>query len=135
MSETLILIAAVIVAALLGYTLARVRGREGAVEQGRLTLDSQPTATTTKIAVTPSSNPTVLADAVESALASLPESAAAEPLPGIHLSIKANVKMVFKLPSKEVADAVAERERAKGMSVVVTPPDATDQHWRVTSTK
>jgi hypothetical protein len=135
MSETLILIAAVIVAALLGYTLARVRGREGVVGQGRLTLDSQPNATTAKIAVTPSSNPSALADAVESAIASLPESVAAEPLPGIHMSIKANVKMIFKLPSKEAAEAVAERERAKGMSVVVTPPDATDQNWRVTSTK
>jgi len=134
MSETSILIVAVIVAALFGYALARLRGRENVANQGRLTIDSPATTTPTTL-VTQSSAPSVVADAVESVLGSLPEVESAAPLPGVHLSIKTNFKMMFKATSKEVAEAVAGRERAKGMSVVVTPPDATDQHWRVTSTK
>lgn len=133
MSETWFIIAAVVVAAVMGYALARVRSREGAVGQGRLTVDSRRTTLPTNIAVDPS-NPSAVADAVESMLASLPGT---EPVPhqlGMNASIKTNVTMTFKLPSKEIAEAVAERERAKGMSVVVTPPDATDQNWRVTST-
>src|SRR5690242_21920652 len=136
MSETLIIVAAVMVAVLVGYTIGRARGRVPAGDQGRLTLDSQATTTTTKLAVPQSSSTSsAVADAVESMVASVPEPGFPSPQPGIHLAIKTNVKRIFKLPSKEVADAVAERERAKGMSVIVTPPDATDQTWRVTSTK
>ena len=132
MSETSILIAAVVAAALLGYTLARARGRES-VGQGRLTIESQPTTTTTKLS--DAQSPSAVADAVESALASLPEPEAPAPQPGIHFSIRTNVKLILKVPNQEVAEAVAERERAKGMTVVITPPDAADQNWRVTSTK
>lgn len=134
MSETSILIVAVVIAAVFGYVLARVRGRESAAGQGRLTVDSQRTTTTKNLAVDPS-NPAAVADAVESMLASLPAAESTPPQPGSTMSIKTNVTMMFKLPNKEVAEAVAERERAKGMSVVVTPPDATDQNWRVTSTR
>ena len=132
MSETSVLIAAVIAAALLGYMLARARGREGAVDQGRLTIESRPTTSTTKLSDVQS--PSSVADAVESAVASLPEPEAPAPQPGIHFSIRTNVKLILKVPNQEVAEAVAERERAKGMTVVITPPDATDQNWRVTST-
>lgn len=134
MSETSIIVVVAIIAAILGYALARVRAREGAVGQGRLTVDSQRTTTTKNLAVDPSDSSAV-ADALESMLASLPETESARHEPGTNMSIKTNVTMMFKLPNKEVAEAVAERERAKGMSVVVTPPDATDQNWRVTSTR
>jgi len=135
MSQTLILIAAVIVAAAVGYAVGRARGRGALDSQGRLTLDSQATTTSRKLAVSSSSSTSpAVADAVESTLDPLPVPEVT-PQPGVHVSIKTNVKRIFKLPNKDVAEAVAERERAKGMSVVVTPPDATDQTWRVTSTK
>jgi len=135
MSQTLILIAAVIVAAALGYALGRARGRAALGTQGRLTLDSQVTTTSGKLAVSSSSTSSAVADAVESTVDSLPVPELPTPEPGVHVSIKTNVKRIFMLPNKDVAEAVAERERAKGMSVVVEPPDATDQTWRVTSTK
>jgi len=135
LSQTSILIVAVIVAALLGYALARARGREEVGSQGRLSLDSQAATTATKLVVAPSSTSSAVADAVESTIASVPEPELPAPQPGVHLSIKMNFTRMFKLPSRELAEAIADREREKGMSVVVTPPDATDKNWRVTSTK
>ena len=135
MSETLIVVAAAIVAAVFGYALARARGRGETASQGRLTLDSQVPAATTKLTTFMSSSSSTVADAVESMVASQPEPAPIPPPTGAHVSIKASVTRIFKLPSKDLADAIAERERAQGMSVVVAPPDSTNPTWRVTSTK
>ena len=133
MSETTIVIVAVIVAGLIGFALGRARGRE-ATGEGRLTFESHPAPPTATVSVAPSSTTPTIADFVESALETMPELQASAQQPGVHVSIKTNVTRVFKLQSQDLANAVAERERAKGMTVVVTPPDATDSTWRVTST-
>ncbi|HET9341465.1 MAG TPA: hypothetical protein VFO25_00950 [Candidatus Eremiobacteraceae bacterium] len=135
MPQASILIAAVIIAGLIGYALGRARGREGATGQGRLTLDSPPTTTKTDLAVPTSSTSSALADTLESLVASMPGAVTPSVQAGAHVSIKTDVTRIFELPSKDLAEAVAERERAKGMSVVVAPPDASGQMWRVTATK
>lgn len=136
MPGTWILVAAVIVAALVGYALGRAHGRDVPRSQGRLTLGTQPiTPTTTQLASVPPSMLADIADELESALKAAEPSAGDLIRPGAHMSVKIDLRRTFKFASKELADAVAERERAKGMNVVVTPPDATDEHWRVDSTK
>lgn len=144
MPETTIFIVAVIAAALAGYALGRSRGREASSSQGRLTLGTPPTGTmtttqpamtTTQLGQVPASMLEDVADGVESALDATGFSAEKLMTPGTHVSFKVDLKRTFKFGSKELADAVAERERAKGMKVVVTPPDATDALWRVDSTK
>lgn len=145
MSQTLILIGALIFAVFIGFMIGRARGREPLGTQGRLTLDAhpattapQPTTTTANLKMAPLSTSSTLANVVETALDKLPDLAAnleTAAQPGMHLSIKTNITKLFKLPSQQMAEAIADRERAQGMTVIVTPPDATDKNWRVTSTK
>ena len=50
--------------------------------------------------------------------------------------VNVNVKTVVKVPTKEMADAIAARERAKGFDVEIIPPDQSgDTHWQVTAQK
>jgi hypothetical protein len=127
--------------------------REGG---GRVTMESQSPNTssstsTSNIAVPASADPSTQADAIESALGGLPDTARAtaelafnalKASRGLNMSLKTNIKTTVRVQSKELADAIAQRERARGMNVTVIEPTGAagpdgkvDNLWTVTASK
>jgi hypothetical protein len=125
--------------------------REGG---GRVTMESQSPqsqSSTSTIAVPASADPSTQADAIESALGGLPDTARAtaelafnalKASRGLNMSLKTNIKTTVRVQSKELADAIAQRERARGMNVTVIEPTGAagpdgkvDNLWTVTASK
>jgi hypothetical protein len=125
---------------------------------GRVTMESQSPNTssststsTSNIAVPASADPSTQADAIESALGGLPDTARAtaelafnalKASRGLNMSLKTNIKTTVRVQSKELADAIAQRERARGMNVTVIEPTGAvgpdgkvDNLWTVTASK
>jgi hypothetical protein len=115
----------VVILAMILWTRAQA-DRSIAKGSGRLTIDAQPAAS--QVTLPASSGAAAQADAIESAISGIPDIARAP-----NIFVKRSIRTVIKVPTKELADAIAQRERAKGMDVEVSPPDANESKWIVTS--
>lgn len=121
---------------------------------GRVTMESQSPASqssTANVTIPATGGPTAQADAIESALAEIPEAARVQAEQafkglsashGFNIRVNANIKTVIRVQKKELADAIAQRERAKGMDVSIIEPTGAvgpdgkpDNLWTVTASK
>jgi hypothetical protein len=153
--ETYTIIGVAVVAAVVLVLLFKARtDRFLRAGGGRVTMESQSPqsqSSTSTIAVPASRDPSTQADAIESALAEVPEAARAQAEQvfkglsashGFNIRVNANIKTVIRVQTKELADAIAQRERAKGMDVSIIEPTGAagpdgkvDNLWTVTASK